>query len=99
VDEDRPVGLVLELLQLSDDVVGDDRRVVPLRILERGRDDDLPVIVELVRELASREGQAAAKPSYVTRPSSVTSAPIISSSLNWFPSSPRSYSKVQPPCS
>src|SRR5881392_404665 len=47
----------------------------------------------------SRDGQAAAKPSYVTRPRSVTSELVSSSSLNLFPSSPRSYSKVQPPCS
>jgi len=47
----------------------------------------------------SRDGHASANPSYVTRPRSCTSAFISSSSLNWLPSSPRSYSNVQPPCS
>ena len=37
-----------------------------------------------------REGQAAAKPAYVTRPSSSPSAAITSSSLKRSPSSPRS---------
>src|SRR6266480_4954678 len=41
VDEDRAVGLLLELLQPADDVAGDNRRVLPLRILERVRDDVL----------------------------------------------------------
>src|SRR3954451_6667776 len=45
----------------------------------------------------SRDGQASAKPSYVTRPSSSASASRASSSLNLSPSSPRLYSKLQPP--
>src|SRR3954469_13992848 len=44
----------------------------------------------------SRWGQAPAKLSYVRRPRSRASACLVSSSLNWLPSSPRSNSKVQP---
>src|SRR5262245_2435203 len=51
VDEDRARGLVLELLEPAHDVAGDDSRVVPLRVLERVRDDDLRVRVDLVGEL------------------------------------------------
>src|SRR5207247_3780379 len=46
----------------------------------------------------SRDGQAAAKPSYVTRPSSSASELRVSSSLNWSPASPRLNWKDQPPC-
>ncbi len=42
-------------------------------------------------------GHAFAKPSYVTRPSSIASASISSSSLYLSPSSPRSNLKAQPP--
>src|SRR5215211_597902 len=45
------------------------------------------------------DGQALAKPSYVTRPSSCASAAISSSSLNLSPSSPRLNSKDHPACS
>src|SRR3989440_6346019 len=45
----------------------------------------------------SRDGHAAAKPSYVTRPRSCASASMVSSTLNLLPSSPRSNSKLQPP--
>ena len=45
----------------------------------------------------SRDGQASAKPWYVTRPSSSASVSIVSSSLNLSPASPRSNSKLQPP--
>src|SRR5918999_1762342 len=44
----------------------------------------------------SRFGQAPAKLSYVRRPIRSASARIVSSSLNWFPSSPRSNSKLHP---
>src|SRR4029453_5335285 len=44
-----------------------------------------------------REGHASAKPSYVTRPSSKASLSMTSSSLNLFPSSPRSNWNAQPP--
>src|SRR5258708_25957702 len=44
------------------------------------------------------DGQAAAKPSYVTRPSSSASLLRVSSSLNLSPSFPRSILKVQPAC-
>src|SRR6476646_10230534 len=47
VDEDGALGFLLELLQPADDVAGDDRRVLPLGILERVRDDVLRVGVEL----------------------------------------------------
>src|SRR4051794_28390644 len=47
----------------------------------------------------ARSGHAAAKPSYVTRPSSRASDAIVSSSLYWLPSSPRSKLKVQGPSS
>src|SRR3954463_1803952 len=43
------------------------------------------------------DGQAAAKPSYVLRPSSMASAAINSSNLNLSPSSPRSKRNAQPP--
>src|SRR3954452_4590364 len=46
----------------------------------------------------SRSGHASAKPSYVLRPSSIAALCIVSSSLNWSPSSPRENSKAQPPC-
>src|SRR3954447_25414494 len=46
----------------------------------------------------SRDGQASAKPSYVTRPSSSAAESMASSSLNLSPSSPRENSKLQPPC-
>src|SRR6476620_6148291 len=45
----------------------------------------------------SLDGQAAGKPSEVTRPSSRASASRASSSLNLSPSSPRAISKLQPP--
>src|SRR5919202_1679879 len=45
----------------------------------------------------SRDGHAAAKPSYVRRPSNSAADSIVSSSLNLLPSSPRSISNVQPP--
>src|SRR5438132_7006159 len=48
---------------------------------------------------SATEGQASAKPSYVTRPSSWASASRTSSNLNLSPSSPRLTSKLQPPCS
>src|SRR6185295_6058226 len=43
------------------------------------------------------DGHAAAKPSYVTRPSSRASDEKTSSTLNLSPSSPRAISKLQPP--
>src|SRR4051794_6773632 len=43
------------------------------------------------------DGQAAAKPSYVRRPSSIASAAINSSNLNLSPSSPRSKRNAHPP--
>src|SRR4051794_23981699 len=46
----------------------------------------------------SRSGHASAKPSYVLRPSSIAALCIVSSSLNWSPSSPRENSNAQPPC-
>src|SRR3954452_1111672 len=56
-------------------------------------------LLNLSANSPSREGQAAAKPSYVVRPSSSAPAPMTSSSLNLSPSSPRSYSNAQPACS
>src|ERR687896_751935 len=48
-----PVELVLELAHLGGRVAAiEDRRVVPLRILQRRRDDELRHRVELVGELA-----------------------------------------------
>src|SRR5918996_3970715 len=46
-----------------------------------------------------RPGQASAKPSYVTRPRRSASVAIVSSSLNFSPSSPRLNLKLQPLCS
>src|SRR5688572_33468883 len=54
------------------------------------------MLLNLSANSPSRWGQAAAKPSYVTRPSSSASAPSASSSLNLSPSSPRENSKLQP---
>ena len=45
----------------------------------------------------SRDGHAAAKPSYVLRPSSSARVLRVSSSLKASPSSPRLYAKLQPP--
>src|SRR5215475_1634666 len=45
----------------------------------------------------SREGQCFANSSKVRRPSSIASEPIVSSSLNLSPSSPRSKRNAQPP--
>src|SRR5580765_4238749 len=45
----------------------------------------------------SREGQCFANSSKVRRPSSIASEPIVSSSLNLSPSSPRSNRNAQPP--
>src|SRR6478672_9100747 len=61
-DQDRPFGLVPELLQPAYDVARDDRRVLPLRIGQPVRDDVLRVVVELVRErtLARRPGRREA---------------------------------------
>ena len=55
------------------------------------------MLLNLSANSPSRDGHASAKPSYVTRPSSSASDSIVSSSLNLFPSSPRSISNVQPP--
>ena len=55
------------------------------------------MVLNLSANSPSLDGHAAAKPSYVTRPSSNASDAIVSSSLNLFPSSPRSISKLQPP--
>src|SRR5215210_1158661 len=55
------------------------------------------IVLNLSANSPSRDGQAAAKPSNVLRPSSSASASIVSSSLNLFPSSPRSNSNDQPP--
>src|SRR5262245_11244688 len=49
-NEDRALSLFFELLQPADDVAGDDTRVLPLRIRQGVRDDDLRVAVQLVRE-------------------------------------------------
>jgi hypothetical protein len=55
------------------------------------------MLLNLSANSPSREGQASAKPSKVTRPSRRASLAITSSSLNWSPSSPRSNLKAQPP--
>ncbi len=46
----------------------------------------------------SRSGQAAAKPSYVVRPSSSVSVPNVSSPLNSYIVGSSAMSKVQPVC-
>ena len=48
------------------------------------------IVLNLSAKSPSREGHAAAKPSYVTRPSRSASLDITSSSLNLSPSGPRS---------
>src|SRR6266511_4776268 len=58
----------------------------------------LGMVLNLSANSPSLDGQAFAKPSYVTRPSSRASEESVSSSLNLSPSSPRLISKVQPPC-
>src|SRR5262245_13049203 len=55
------------------------------------------MLLNLSANSPSRDGQAWANPSYVTRPSSSASDCIVSSSLNLSPSSPRLISNVQPP--
>src|SRR5919204_4745156 len=57
------------------------------------------IVLNLSANSPSRDGHAAANPSYVRRPRSKASESIVSSSLNWSPSSPRLNSKLQPPCS
>jgi hypothetical protein len=59
----------------------------------------MPFILSAKPPSSVRSGQAAAKPSYVRRPSSRASASMSSSSLNLSPSSPRSNANAQPPCS
>src|SRR5918994_1166046 len=56
----------------------------------------LGMLLNLSANSPSLDGQAAAKPSYVTRPSSSASDSRASSNLNLLPSSPRSKSKLQP---
>src|SRR5215210_926791 len=56
------------------------------------------MVLNLSANSPSRPGQESAKPSYVLRPSSIASLPIVSSTLNWSPSSPRENAKAQPPC-
>src|SRR4029453_11384343 len=58
----------------------------------------LGMALNLSANSPSLDGHAAAKPSYVLRPSSRASDDIVSSSLNLSPSSPRLISKLQPPC-
>src|SRR6266511_3959230 len=57
----------------------------------------LGMVLNLSANSPSLDGQAFAKPSYVTRPSSRASEESVSSSLNLSPSSPRLTSKLQPP--
>jgi hypothetical protein len=52
VDDDVPVLLLLDLRDLACELPVEHRRVVPLRVLERGRNDVLRHRVELVGELA-----------------------------------------------
>ncbi len=54
------------------------------------------IALNLSANSPSRCGHAPAKLSYVRRPMSSASACIVSSSLNWLPSSPRSNSNVHP---
>ncbi len=49
-DQDHAVDLVLQLLDLLDDVAAEDRRVVPVGLLQRRRDHVLRHRVHLVRE-------------------------------------------------
>src|SRR3954453_550819 len=56
------------------------------------------IVLNLSANSPSRSGQAAAKPSYVRRPSNSAAALMVSATLNWLPSSPRSISNVQPSC-
>src|SRR5439155_207459 len=58
----------------------------------------LGMVLNLSANSPSLDGQAAAKPSNVTLPSSRAADDMVSSTLNLLPSSPRSISKVQPPC-
>src|SRR6059036_371074 len=54
------------------------------------------IVLNLSAKSPSRDGHAAANPSYVLRPSSSALESVVSSSLNLSPS-PRSISNVQPP--
>src|SRR5947207_9523444 len=54
------------------------------------------MLLNLSANSPSLDGHASANPAYVTRPSSKASESSVSSSLNLFPSSPRSNSKVHP---
>src|SRR6266536_2393789 len=57
----------------------------------------LGMALNLSANSPSLDGQASAKPSYVTRPSNRATDERASSSLNLSPSSPRLISKLQPP--
>jgi hypothetical protein len=70
VHDDVPVDLALHARGRLADVAAQHRRVVPLRLAERGGDHVLGHGVELVGELALPPRHASAKPSNVTRPSS-----------------------------
>jgi hypothetical protein len=59
----------------------------------------LGIVLNLSANSPSRDGHASAKPSYVTRPSSIASEPNVSFILNSPPSAPWLISNVQPPCS
>ena len=62
VDDDLTVDLLLELRDRVRDVALEDGGVIPLRLLQRRRDDVLGHVVELVGELAfprrPRRGEA-----------------------------------------
>src|SRR3954467_12932411 len=58
----------------------------------------LGIVLNLSANSPSLDGHAAAKPSYVTRPSSSASDERVSSSLNLSPSPPGAISKPPPPC-
>jgi hypothetical protein len=57
---------------------------------------DLAIVLKRSANSPSRAGHAAAKLSYVVRPSRRASLSIVSSSLNWLPSPPRSKAIVHP---
>src|SRR3954454_8608051 len=76
-----------------------ERTVVLFHSGSRSVDDTtyFGMLLNLSAKSPVRDGHASAKPSYVTRPSSSASDSSSSSTLNLFPSSPRSISNVQPP--
>jgi len=81
--QDVLARLLLDLRDLLHEVALDQRGVVPVDLVERGRRHVLPHAVDLVRELPDRDDHASTKPSYVSRPISRASLADSTSHAYW----------------